>query len=60
MSLLSVVIPAFNEEQMISRMCDEVRRVLEGADISYELVFVNDGSTDRTAEFRVRRQKTHG
>ena len=50
MSLLSVVIPAFNEEQMISRMCDEVRRVLEGADISYELVFVNDGSKDRTAE----------
>ena len=50
MSLLSVVIPAFNEEQMISRMCDEVSRVLEGADISYELVFVNDGSTDRTAE----------
>ena len=29
MSLLSVVIPAFNEEQMISRMCDEVRRVLQ-------------------------------
>ena len=45
--LLSVIIPAYNEEEMISRTAETISGVLEQADISYELLFVNDGSKDR-------------
>lgn len=50
MSLLSVVIPAYNEELMIGRACEAVGNVLKKAEIPYELVFVNDGSKDHTWE----------
>ena len=46
--LLSVIIPAYNEEEMISRTAETISGVLEQADISYELLFVNDGSKDNT------------
>ncbi len=44
----SVVIPAFNEEAGIVPTLRELREVL--AELDYELVVVDDGSTDRTAE----------
>lgn len=46
--LLSVVIPAFNEEAMVARAAEVVAGVLEGAKIDYELIFVDDGSRDGT------------
>ena len=48
MKMLSVVLPAYNEEKMIVRAAQEVGKVLENARISYELVFVDDGSKDAT------------
>ena len=48
MSLLSVVIPAYNEEQNIALAAARLSEVLETADIPYELIFVDDGSRDRT------------
>ena len=48
--MLSVILPAYNEEKMIKRVAAEIGQVLTNADISYELVFVNDGSKDRTWE----------
>ena len=48
--MLSVILPTYNEEKMIRRTADAVGRVLDGAGISYELVFVNDGSKDGTWE----------
>lgn len=50
MSRLSVVLPAYNEELMIGKTCRVLREVLTEADISYELVVVNDGSKDNTWE----------
>ena len=52
MSLLpvSIVIPAFNEEQGIAASVREVRAALDGAGAEYELLVVDDGSSDRTAE----------
>lgn len=50
MSVLSVVLPAYNEELMIEKTCSVLREVLTKAGISYELVLVNDGSADRTWE----------
>ncbi|MBI4806726.1 MAG: glycosyltransferase family 2 protein [Desulfovibrio sp.] len=47
---LSVVIPAFNEEQNISTSLRSLWTRLEAAGIDYELVVVNDNSTDQTSE----------
>ena len=44
--MLSVVIPAYNEAGSISYAAQKVGEVLRSADIPYELIFVNDGSTD--------------
>ena len=46
--MLSVVIPAYSEEQMIPKTAETVSGILENADIPYELLFVDDGSKDGT------------
>ena len=45
---LSVVIPVFEEELNIEPLHDEIRRVLEGLDKSSEIIFVDDGSRDKS------------
>ncbi len=45
---LSVVVPLYNEEANLPILQDELRVALRGLD--YEVVFVDDGSVDRTAE----------
>jgi len=46
--VFSVAIPAYNEEQTLPALIAALRNVLDPMDIDYELLFVNDGSTDRT------------
>ncbi|CAI6080403.1 glycosyltransferase family 2 protein [Cohnella sp. JJ-181] len=46
---LSVVVPMYNEEEVIETTYAKLTEVLEATGESYELVFVNDGSRDRTA-----------
>lgn len=46
--MISVVLPAYNEEKMIQKAADTVSSILTAEHISYEIVFVNDGSKDRT------------
>ena len=48
MSLLSVIVPSYNEEQNIALAVSRLSEVLESADIPYELIFVDDGSRDNT------------
>ncbi|MDO4343738.1 MAG: glycosyltransferase family 2 protein [Eubacteriales bacterium] len=48
MSIMSVVLPAYNEEKMIAKAAQVIGEVLKNAGISYELVFVDDGSKDAT------------
>ena len=48
MSRLSVVLPAYNEEQMLAKTCRTLKEILDLAEINYELVIVDDGSTDQT------------
>lgn len=59
MSLLSVVIPAYNEENNINLAVDRLSAVLESADISYELIFVDDGSRDNTYSLICERARTN-
>lgn len=46
--MLSVVIPAYNEEGLVQAAAVRVAAVLDGAAISCELIFVDDGSGDAT------------
>ncbi len=48
--MLSVVLPAYNEEKMIQKAADTIDRILSAEQIEYEIVFVNDGSRDATWE----------
>jgi glycosyltransferase involved in cell wall biosynthesis len=47
---VSLIVPVFNEEQSINLFYQAVRRELRLGDIDVEIVFINDGSSDRTAE----------
>src|SRR3989337_3190909 len=46
---LSVVIPVYNEEQGLQALFDRLYPALDKLSISYEVLFVNDGSRDRSA-----------
>lgn len=48
MSLLSLIIPSYNEEENIPNTVDALTEVLKPLDVDYELIFVNDGSKDNT------------
>ena len=47
---LSVVVPVYNEEGNVELLYNEIVDVLSGYDKSYELVFIDDGSIDRSFE----------
>ncbi len=49
MPMLSVVIPAYNEESRLPRTIGEVSRHLAAVGLAYELLVVDDGSTDATS-----------
>lgn len=46
--MLTVVIPAYNEEPMIQKTGNVISQIMNEAEIPYELLFVNDGSKDGT------------
>jgi len=54
MALLSIVLPAYNEEQNIAVTAERLSSLLEENNIEYELVFISDGSSDKTFEQIVR------
>ena len=45
---LSVVIPVYNEQESVTHLVEELHAALDGLGQSFELVLVDDGSTDRT------------
>lgn len=47
---LAVIIPAYNEEGSLARTVEQLTSVLQGAGIDHELIVVDDGSKDSTAE----------
>lgn len=46
--MLSVVLPAYNEEKMLGKASKTISKILEEASVPYQLIFVNDGSKDNT------------
>lgn len=45
---LSFVIPLYNEEESLPELSDWIRRVMNTHQLSYEIIFVDDGSTDNS------------
>lgn len=45
---LSIVVPAFNEQDNVGPLADRVGGVLDALNLTYELIFVDDGSADET------------
>ncbi len=46
----SVVVPLYNEAKVVKELYDRLTKVMAGTGLSYELVFVEDGSSDSTLE----------
>lgn len=55
--LLSVVIPAFNEESVIETSIMRIRKILQESQIKHEIIVVNDGSSDSTLEILMKIQE---
>ena len=47
---ISVVIPLYNEDESLPELFSWIKRVMEENHFTYEVIFVNDGSTDRSWE----------
>ena len=48
--MLSVVVPVFNEEEVVSEFFKELSKILPKIDKNSEIIFVDDGSTDNTLD----------
>lgn len=49
MKLVSIVVPVFNEQENVKVFYQEVCKYMKPLDYSFELIFIDDGSTDGTA-----------
>jgi len=60
-TIYSIVVPVYNEEQVLAETYKRLKKVMDSTGEKYELLFVNDGSGDRSAvmiqEFCRRDQK---
>jgi len=45
---LSIVIPVMNEEESITELYSSIKKICDGLGLQYEIVFVDDGSLDKT------------
>lgn len=48
--MVSVVVPVFNEEQVVAGILEKIYNILKNSNTEFEIVVVNDGSTDKTPE----------
>ena len=46
--MVSILLPAYNEEEMVNKACEKIALLLEEKDIKYEILLVDDGSKDAT------------
>jgi glycosyltransferase involved in cell wall biosynthesis len=58
---ISIVIPVYNEDESLPELCSWIRRVVQADGLSYEVILVDDGSTDRSWEVieELRRSNPH-
>ena len=46
--MLSIILPAYNEGEMIYKSSEVISKLLEDNKIEYEILYVDDGSKDET------------
>ncbi|HTI93078.1 MAG TPA: glycosyltransferase family 2 protein [Puia sp.] len=58
---ISIVIPVYNEDESLPELCSWIQRVVQANELSYEVILVDDGSTDRSWEVieELRRSNPH-
>ena len=56
---ISVVIPLYNEEESIPELYEWIERVMKEKGFSFEVIFINDGSTDRSWQIITELNKQH-
>ena len=59
MTLLSVVVPCYNEQESLQLFYDAAVKVFDTLDMDYEIILVNDGSRDRTLEIMLDLYHAH-
>ncbi len=59
MSMLSIVVPCYNEQETVEIFYDEVTKVLDEMGMDREIIYVNDGSADATMEKLVKLYEAH-
>jgi len=47
---LSIVIPVYNEKDSVASLSEKIEKTLSGMDLNYEVLLIDDGSTDGTFE----------
>ncbi len=47
---LSLILPVLDEESIIEKVCQDIKNILDDATIDYEIILVENGSTDHTWE----------
>lgn len=47
---ISIIIPLLNEEESITPLTNEIRKAIKPLEIGYEVIFIDDGSTDKSLE----------
>ncbi|MGM0947221.1 MAG: glycosyltransferase family 2 protein [Bacteroidota bacterium] len=57
---ISAVIPVFNEEESLPELTQWISRVMNDHGFAYEIIFVNDGSTDQSWEVITELSKKNG
>lgn len=48
--ICSVVVPVYNEEEVVNECYNRLKKVMDSTNEKYEIIFVNDGSRDKTKE----------
>jgi len=54
---ISIVVPLYNEEESLPELYEWINKVMTANNFSYEIIFINDGSTDRSWDVVEKLQK---